>query len=279
MERGPDGWRSTGTPYVFDEEKWVAIRAARAVEADLMRSYAGGRGCLMEFLQRALDDPDPGPCGRCSVCTQELPAQGFDINTQSVSAAQVYLRGADIVIESRKLWPKGVADGRSGRITGAGPGRALTFADSPEWREVVRAMSGPDLPLDAEVFDGVVSVLGRWRGQWAERPVAVVPMPSHHHPRMIMDLATRIAEIGKLAIIDALEVTGPSPPDTAASLLKVETLVTGLQLRPGVVLPTDGPVLLVDDTYRSGWTMTIAAALLREAGVSSVMPLVVHQLP
>ncbi|HEY5302426.1 MAG TPA: RecQ family ATP-dependent DNA helicase [Acidimicrobiales bacterium] len=278
-ERVTDGWRSTGTPYVYDEDKWAAIRAARAVEADLMRSYAGGRGCLMEFLQQALDDLDPGPCGQCSVCTQELPAQGIDINVESVSAAKVYLRGADIVIESRKLWPKGVADGRSGRITGAGPGRALTFADSPEWREVVRAMSGPDLPLDAEVFDGVVSVLGRWRGQWAERPVAVVPMPSHRHPRMIMDLATRIAEIGKLANIDALEVTGPSPPDAAASLLKVETLVTGLQLRTGVVLPTDGPVLLVDDTYRSGWTMTIAAALLREAGVSSVMPLVVHQLP
>jgi ATP-dependent DNA helicase RecQ len=38
-------------------------------------------------------------------------------------------------------------------------------------------------------------------------------------------------------------------------------------------------VLLVDDTYRSGWTMTVAAALLRDAGASAVLPLVVHQLP
>ena len=38
-------------------------------------------------------------------------------------------------------------------------------------------------------------------------------------------------------------------------------------------------VLLVDDTYRTGWTMTVAAALLREAGASEVMPLVVQQLP
>ncbi|MHB8189858.1 MAG: RecQ family ATP-dependent DNA helicase [Ferrimicrobium sp.] len=279
VERGPDGWRSTGTPYVYDKHKWAAIRAARTIEADLMRSYAGGHGCLMEFLQQALDDPDPGPCGRCSVCTRELPVQGFDVNTESVSAARAYLRGADVVIEPRKLWPKGVADGRGGRITGAGTGRALTFADSPEWREVVRAMSGPDLPLDDEVFDGVVSVLSRWRRQWTARPVAIVPMPSRHHPRMIMDLATRIAQVGKLAIIDALEVTGPRPSDAAASLFKVETLVAGLHLQPGVVLPTNGPVLLVDDTYRSGWTMTIAAALLREAGVSAVMPLVVHQLP
>ncbi len=26
-----------------------------------MRRYAAGAGCLMEFLQQALDDPDPGP--------------------------------------------------------------------------------------------------------------------------------------------------------------------------------------------------------------------------
>ena len=41
----------------------------------------------------------------------------------------------------------------------------------------------------------------------------------------------------------------------------------------------DGPLLVVDDTYRSGWTMTVAAALLRQAGATSVVPLVVHQLP
>ena len=40
-----------------------------------------------------------------------------------------------------------------------------------------------------------------------------------------------------------------------------------------------GGVLLVDDTYRSGWTMTVAAALLRDAGAAAVLPLVVHQLP
>jgi ATP-dependent DNA helicase RecQ len=50
-------------------------------------------------------------------------------------------------------------------------------------------------------------------------------------------------------------------------------------VRPDVQLPTDGPILLVDDTYRSGWTMTVAAALLRDAGAREVMPLVVQRLP
>jgi ATP-dependent DNA helicase RecQ len=35
-----------------------------------------------------------------------------------------------------------------------------------------------------------------------------------------------------------------------------------------------GPVLLVDDQVATGWTLTIAAAALREAGATEVLPLV-----
>jgi ATP-dependent DNA helicase RecQ len=34
----------------------------------------------------------------------------------------------------------------------------------------------------------------------------------------------------------------------------------------------DGPVLLVDDQVDTGWTMTVAARLLRRAGASAVLP-------
>ena len=34
-----------------------------------------------------------------------------------------------------------------------------------------------------------------------------------------------------------------------------------------------GPVLLVDDQVETGWTMTVAAKLLREAGAPAVLPL------
>jgi ATP-dependent DNA helicase RecQ len=279
VERVAGGWRATGVAYAYDEAKWRAIRATRASEADLMRSYAGGLGCLMEFLQRALDDPDPGPCGRCSVCTGVLPAQGLDIDRESVEAARAYLRGADVTIEPRKLWPRGLGDGRTGRILGASVGRALTFADSPGWEEAAAAVAGRDRPLADDIVSGMVSVLTRWRTSWRARPVAVVPMPSRSHPELIGDLARRVAEVGKLPLVDALEVRGSRPPVDATSASRVTALVSSLLIRDGVSLPTDGPVLLVDDSYRSGWTMTVAAALLREAGAAEVMPLVVHQLP
>ena len=34
----------------------------------------------------------------------------------------------------------------------------------------------------------------------------------------------------------------------------------------------DGPVLLVDDHIDTGWTMTVAARMLRKEGVSAVLP-------
>jgi ATP-dependent DNA helicase RecQ len=33
-----------------------------------------------------------------------------------------------------------------------------------------------------------------------------------------------------------------------------------------------GPVLLIDDQIDTGWTMTVATRLLRQAGASAVLP-------
>jgi ATP-dependent DNA helicase RecQ len=38
------------------------------------------------------------------------------------------------------------------------------------------------------------------------------------------------------------------------------------------VSTASGPILLVDDLIDTGWTMTLAARLLRQAGASSVLP-------
>ncbi len=76
----------------------------------------------------------------------------------------------------------------------------------------------------------------------------------------------------------AYVMTGATPPADVASAARVKALIASLRLQPGVELPA-GPLLLVDVRYRSGWTMTVAAALLREAGATAMLPLVLHQLP
>jgi ATP-dependent DNA helicase RecQ len=273
--RDGSGWREGERPWFYDEAKWSALRRVRSAEADLMRRYAHGEGCLMQFLQLALDDPDPHPCGRCSVCTGTLPAPGGRPDPETVAAAQRFFRGQDVIVEPRKLWPGGTP-GRKGRIGGLQPGRALAFADDPAWSEVLATLWRTDAPAPAEVLDGMVEVLRRWSRSW-QRPTAVVAMPSRRFPQLVGSVAEHLARIGRLPLVDALEVTGPPPSVDVSSAVRVRELLARIATRPGTDL--DGPVLLVDDVIRTRWTVTVASALLVEAGASAVLPLAVHQLP
>jgi ATP-dependent DNA helicase RecQ len=273
--REQGGWSATGRPWYFDERKWAELRRVRAAEADLMRRYAHGEGCLMEFLQRALDDPDPGPCGRCSVCDGQLPEPGLRPGEDLVQAARRYFRGQDVVVEPRKMWASGLGR-RKGRIGGIAPGRAIAYADDPGWQDTLSSLWRRDQEAPDEIRQAAVEVLRRWARSW-DRPVAVVAMPSRRFPLLIGSVASHLAEVGRLPLVDALTVSGPPPAAEAASAVRVKDLLATTTLRPGVGF--DGPVLLVDDTIRTRWTMTVAASLLAEAGATAVLPLAIHQLP
>jgi ATP-dependent DNA helicase RecQ len=276
VSRESGGWAATGRPWYFDEQKWRALRSVRAAEAGLMRAYAHGDGCLMEFLQQALDDPDPQPCGRCSVCRgTTLPAPGASASPGMVDAARRYFRGQDVVVEPRKLWPSGLPD-RKGKITFLMPGRALAFADDPAWNDELAALGQQDAPAPPVIMEGLVDVLRRWSRSW-ERPVAVVGMPSRRYPVLVRSVAEHIAAVGRLPLVHALTVSGPPPAVDAASAVRAKDLLYRTALIPGVHFT--GPVLLVDDTIRTRWTATVAAALLADAGATAVLPLAIHQLP
>ncbi len=274
-ERLREGWLATGRPWSFDAAKWAALEQVRAAEADLMRSYAAGAGCLMEFLQRALDDPDPGPCGRCSVCTGKLPEPGARPGADTVAAAQRFFRGLDVIVEPRKLWAGGLP-GRKGKIAFLAEGRALAFADDPAWSAELERLWVRDQPASAEVLRAMVDVLRRWSSSW-QRPVAVVPMPSRRFPQLVRSVAAHLADVGRLPLVEALRVTGPPPTADAASAVRAKDLLYRTELEPGVTF--SGPVLLVDDTIRTRWTVTVAGALLADAGATSVLPLAIHRLP
>ncbi len=280
VRREGTAWAATGQPWHFDAGRWQALAGVREAEAALMRAYASGRGCLMRFLQQALDDPAPADCGRCSVCTGRLPEPGATPGAARIEAARRFARGQDVPIEPRKLWPSGAGTGRrKGRITGCDEGRALAFADDPGWAELLRPLlAAPDGEAPAEVLQGLVDLLARWRPRWAARPVAVVPMPSIRHARLVDSLAAHVAAVGRLPLLELLQRHGPEPGEELASGARVAALQQALSLRERTAVPA-GPLLLVDARYRSGWTMTVAAALLREAGATAVLPLVLHQQP
>jgi ATP-dependent DNA helicase RecQ len=276
VDKDGSAWRATGVPYVHDTAKWMALAQVRQQEAGIMRQYAHGAGCLMAYLQTALDDPSPAPCGRCSVCTGHVPFPGLTPSQDKLMAARNFLRGMDVDIEPRKRWPAGVR--RKGSIQGFDVGRAVSFTDDPGWvaeLQALRTAAPGDVP--AELLAGAVATLGRWAKRWPARPVCVVPLPA---PDMASNrrVAERIAQKGRLPFHDVFSWTGGPAPDDAASTPVVAHLESVVRLAPEATLPA-GPVLLVATDVRSRWTATVAAALLREQGASQVLLLALHLRP
>ena len=171
---------------------------------------------------------------------------------------------------------------RKGRIGSVlAEGRALAFADDPGWADLVVRLTregAPDAELPPEIASGVVELLARWARQWPERPTAVAAIPSRTHPMLVASLARHIAEVGHLDLLAPFEIEGPRPVSEVASAQRVAAVTSSLHLAAGVGVPP-GPILLVDDVYTSGWTMTVAAAMLGEAGATAVYPLVLHRRP
>jgi ATP-dependent DNA helicase RecQ len=71
---------------------------------------------------------------------------------------------------------------------------------------------------------------------------------------------------------------GDAAPSDSSSGPMVAHLQTAIRLDTASAIP-DGAVLLCAVSTRTGWTLTVAAALLHEAGVRQVMPLVLHKRP
>jgi ATP-dependent DNA helicase RecQ len=275
VDKDGTAWRATGVPYEHDTAKWTALAQVRQQEAGIMRQYAHGAGCLMAYLQTALDDPSPASCGRCSVCTGQLPFPGLLPSQDKLMAARNFLRGMDVDIEPRKRWPAGV--GRKGTIRGFDVGRAVAFADDPGWVAELQALRLAPGDVPPDLLAGAVATLGRWAKTWPARPVCVVPLPA---PDMAANrvLAEHIARKGRLPLHDVFSWRGGPAPDDTASTPVVAHLESAILLAGDAEL-TNGPVLLVTSTVRTRWAATVAAAMLREQGASQVLVLALHLQP
>jgi ATP-dependent DNA helicase RecQ len=167
-----------------------------------------------------------------------------------------------------------------GRLTGLGWGPRLRTLLEPGTDGPV-----PDGPVPDDLVGALVQVLAAW--DWEQRPAGVVTLPSRTRPQLIASLGERIAEIGRLPLLGSLSYDGSGPrgehsPGQAPaqqfnSPQRLQAIWRELRLPgplAGAVASLGGPVLVIDDRIESGWTMTVAARLLREAGAPRVLPLV-----
>jgi ATP-dependent DNA helicase RecQ len=284
VERVKGGWRATGRAWTYDAERYARVAQARASEADAMRAYVATPRCRLEYLREQLDDPYAQPCGRCDRCAGAFVEA--TVPPDLVARAHEHLGRPGVEIEPRKLWPTGVDTlgvplrGKIAAADAAEPGRALGRLSDLGWgtrlRELLRP-GAPDVEIPDDVFAAVVQVLKAW--DWAQRPSAVVAVGSRTRPRLIGSLARRLAEVGRLAALGELTRVGGGPPGAAAVSNSVQRLAA---VYGGFAVPAamqrqladlHAPVLLVDDVVNSGWTITVAARELRQAGAPQVLPL------
>jgi ATP-dependent DNA helicase RecQ len=284
VRRVSGGWEATGTPWTYDAERYSRVAAERKREQEAMLGYIATSDCRMEYLRTELDDPEAAPCGRCDNCTgQHWDASESDTLAE---AAQERLERPGVPVEPRKMWPTGMKElgvtGASGKIPAgqlAERGRALGRLTDLGWGATLRQLlseAAPDGPVPDRVINGVVPVLTAW--DWAERPTGVVTLPSRSRPELVTSFGQRIAAIGRLPYLGTLEYASPdgTGPRTHNSAQRVRSLWNAFTVPDALaraLASGEGPTLLIDDRIETGWTMTVAAKLLRDAGAPAVLPL------
>ena len=284
VRRTAGGWEATGRPWVYDEERYQRVAQERMREQQSMLTYQTTDACRMEYLRRELDDPAAARCGRCDNCTGREP--DTEVPQAGADAARQRLLRPGVEVEPRRMWPPGMKDlgisGASGKIAAdrtAEPGRALGRLTDVGWGTTLRALladEAPDGPVTDQLTDAVVKVLAAW--DWSQRPAGIVTMPSRTRPVLITSLAERIAQLGRLPYLGSLGYASPDGPgprrhNSAQRLHSLWHALTVPDDLRGALSQLTGPLLLIDDRIETGWTMTIAANQLRDAGAPAVLPL------
>ena len=272
-------WYRTPNPYQLDRQRIAHLTAQREAEWGQMKRYLANERCLMQFLADALDDSNAQACGKCAVCLGRavLP---LELQRNTHINAQRFVRHSEMPLELKKQWDiealalyQSVFGWRGLNIPAqlrGEEGRVLSRWGEPVWGELVSRGKAQG-HFDDELVDASVDLI---RNRWgAVAPVAwVTCIPSSRHPNLVPDFAARLAAalgVPFRAVIEKSLETEPQK-NMENRFHQCHNLDGAFTIRPEA--GTDEAVLLIDDVVDSAWTLTLAAALLRQTGTAVVYP-------
>nr|WP_207799340.1 RecQ family ATP-dependent DNA helicase [Candidatus Cryosericum septentrionale] len=240
----------------------------RHAEQGQMQKYVDLHTGHMAFLIRALDG-DPGDC-----CAPDLPDLPATVDQLLVREAVAFLRRTSLPIEPRRQWPLDSMPlyglkGNIPRELQAEPGKALCTWGDAGWGDLVRQGKCQDHHVADDLVTACASMVQEWNPQPGLTWVTCIP--SLRDPALVQDVAERLAHRLELPFRAVIRKSIDRPPQQTMqnSMQQAHNLDGSFELT--ATLP-EGPVLLVDDTVDSRWTMTVAAWLLRSHGSGDVYP-------
>ncbi len=271
-------WRTTATAssYRIDRRYVETITGIRRDEQRQMRDYMNHSGCLMAFLQAALDDPYPENCGKCKNCNPDsLLDESY--NADLAKQAEQFLRGDHQPLRPRKKWPlKDMFELSpfSGSFIGedqqACEGRALSLWRDEGWGRLVACGKYQTNRFSDDLVTACLFLLKEWSPN--PPPKWVTCIPSLHRPELVPFFAERLANALGLPFVPCIvKVRDNQPQKEMANSYQQAKNLDGVFRVVGGHLRDE--CLLVDDVIHSGWTFAVASALLRKVGCSAVYPL------
>jgi ATP-dependent DNA helicase RecQ len=264
--------------YQLPHDKIERLNTVKQSEWERLNEYHCSTSCLMQFLSDELDDPDGGRCGKCENCRPEnkLPTE---IPNELVLKANDYLRHRYIAIKPRATF---ASSGDNARL-------AFTDYGFPYKDNNLKIENGMALSSWRDGGWGDLVAEGKRAGQFShdliapmvkminsmpyeQRPTWLTYIPSPRHPSLVKNFAHALAHALGVECKDCITVAQVRPPQKTMenSFFQSKNLdgAFGIDTTQGYA----APVWLLDDAVDSRWTYTIAGALLRQNGVSKVIP-------
>lgn len=271
VQDGSD-WKRTAVAFTLDTDRIERLDGQRKVEKEQMQAYLDHKGCLMNFLQAALDDVVAEPCGRCANCLGKHFRAELD--ARNVAQAALYLKHTEFELECPVRVPPGLLTALSdkGKILPQlrpASGRVLSRWGDAGWGKLVAQQKHANRFEDDLVDAMAEMITQRWRPD--PFPEWLSCVPSRKHPELVPGFTRRLAQRLGLPFKEVVHKVKDNEPQKL--MQNKHHQCTNLEGAFEITTPLlEGPVLLVDDAVDSGWTFAIIAAQLRQAGSNLVYP-------
>ena len=273
-------WKRTVNSLEVDEDKIKELYDLRIKEWKEMIQYVHGKSCLTKYLSKSLGDEIEEDCGRCSNCIGDDSWSTY--KEEILIEARKFMNRISIPLDPRKTWLKPDfkewphLNGRIDSSHMAEQGLALCYLTDPLYGKKI--ISGKENGFDESIIEALSSLIkSRWSefciNEDAKKEILIVPVPSRRNQSVSL-LSNELAE--KLNFSSASCIKKIRNNDQQKYMENSSYQKMNLD---GVFSVTDSyklknkNIILIDDVVNSKWTLTVCAALLKEAGAKKVYPL------